>query len=106
MEENIQQQRLILKPKYFENFDNDTKRILEEKSKVLRWLVEKVPFLRDIERFRKEFDESRKDPLRAYKLVEATKPNYNELSKLEKNLKSENLSDSKKPTLCNEMEEQ
>ena len=36
LEENRQQQRLILKPKYFENVDNDTKRISEEKSKILR----------------------------------------------------------------------
>ena len=35
LEEHRQQQMLILKPKYFENFDNDTKRILKEKSKVL-----------------------------------------------------------------------
>ena len=51
LEENRKQQRLLLKPKYFEIFDSDTKRILEEKSKVLRWVVEEVPFLRDIENF-------------------------------------------------------
>ena len=106
LEENRQQQRLILKPKYFENFDNDIKRILEGKSKVLRWAVEKVPFLRDLERFRTELVEYRKDTLQAFKLVDAIKPNYSELSKLEENLKSENLSDSKKQTLCNKMEEQ
>ena len=31
LEDNRQQQRLLLKPKYFESFDNDTKRMLEEK---------------------------------------------------------------------------
>ena len=36
LEDNRQQQRLLLKPKYFESFDNDTKRMLEEKRKVLR----------------------------------------------------------------------
>ena len=41
LEENRQQQRLILKPICFENFDNDTKRILEEKSKVFRRVIEK-----------------------------------------------------------------
>ena len=30
LEDNRQQQRLLLKPKYFESFDNDTKRMLEE----------------------------------------------------------------------------
>ena len=52
----------------------------------------KGPFLRDLERFRTELVDCRKDTLQAY--VEATKPIY-KLSKLEKNLKSENLSDSK-----------
>ena len=92
---NREQQRLILKPKYFKIFDNDTKRNLEEKSKILRWVVEKVPFLRDIERFRTELLDCRKNTIRAFQLVEATKPYYNELLKLEKNLKSENLSDPK-----------
>ena len=41
LEDNRQQQRLLLKPKYFEGFDNDTKRMLEEKSKVLRTVVDK-----------------------------------------------------------------
>ena len=49
LEDNRQQQRLLLKPKYFESFDNDTKRMLEEKRKVLRWVVDKVPDLRGIE---------------------------------------------------------
>ena len=39
LEENRQQQRLLLKPTQFENFDSNTKRILEKKSKVLRWVV-------------------------------------------------------------------
>ena len=34
LEDNRRQQRLLSKPKYFENFDNDTKRMLEEKRKV------------------------------------------------------------------------
>ena len=46
LEENRQQQRLLLKLKKFEIFDNDAKRISEEKSKVLRWVVAKVPFIR------------------------------------------------------------
>ena len=34
-----------MKPRYLEAFDNDTKRMLEEKSEVLRWVVDKVPIL-------------------------------------------------------------
>ena len=49
LEDNRQQQSLLLKPKYFESFDNDTKRMLEKKSKVLRWVVDKIPDLQDIE---------------------------------------------------------
>ena len=59
---------------YFQNFDGDTKRLLEEKSKVLRCVVEKVPFLRDIDGFRTEVADCRQDTVRAYKLVEAAKP--------------------------------
>ena len=70
LEDNRQQQSLLLKPKYFESFDNDTKRMLEEKSKVLRWVVDKVPDLRDIEDWRAVVVDYRKDALRAYKLWE------------------------------------
>ena len=45
LEANKKRQRLLLKPKYLEAFDNDTKRMLEEKSKVLERVVDKVPFL-------------------------------------------------------------
>ena len=54
LEDNRQQQRLLSKPKYFESFDNDTKRMLEEKSKVLRWVDDKIPDLQDIEDYRKD----------------------------------------------------
>ena len=43
LEENRQQQRQILKPKYLENFDAGTERKLGERKNVLQWLVEKVP---------------------------------------------------------------
>ena len=45
LEANRKHQKLLLKPKYLEAFDNDTKRKLEEKSKYLRWVVDEVPFL-------------------------------------------------------------
>ena len=70
LEGNRQQQRLLLKPKCFESFDNDTKRMLEEKSKVLRWVVDKVPDLRDIEYCRAVVVDYRKDTLRWYKILE------------------------------------
>ena len=79
--------------------------MLEEKSNVLRWVVEKVPFLRDIEGFRTEVIDCGKNTVRAYKLVKAAKPVFNDLPKMEKKLKAENLSDSEKQTLGNQMEE-
>ena len=93
LEENRKQQRLLLEPKYFENFEIDTKRFLEEKSKVLRSVVGKVHFLRDIESFRKKVADCQKDTVRACKLVEAAKPTYNDLPNLEKKLKAENDSE-------------
>ena len=55
LEGNRKQQKLLLNPKYLEALDNDTKRMLEEKSKHLRCVVDEVPFLRDIEKFSAEF---------------------------------------------------
>ena len=89
LEDNRQQQRSLLKPKYFGNFDNDTKGMLEEKSKVLRWVVDKVPDRRDIEDCRAVVVDYRKDTLRGYKLLENSVPNEIELLKLEKKLKAE-----------------
>ena len=104
LEDNRQQQRLLLKPKYFESFDNNTKRMIEEKSKVLRWVVDKVPDLQDTEDCRAVVVDYRKDTLRVYKLLEDSVPIMNELLKLEKKLKAKNLSDSEKQTLCNQAE--
>ena len=63
-EDKQQQKMLLLKPKYFESFDNDTKRMLEEKSKVLRLVVDKIPDLQDIEGCRAVLVDYRKDTLR------------------------------------------
>ena len=65
----------------------------------MRWVVEKVPFLREIKIYRTEIVNCRKDTLRAYKLAEARKRIYNELSMLEE----DNISDSEKQTLCNQL---
>ena len=104
LEANRKQQRLLLKPKYLEAFDNDTKRMLEEKSKVLKSVVDKVPFLRDIEMFRTDFSGYCEDTLRAYKTVKVAHPIFSELTNLEKKLKTEISSDSEKQTLCNLVE--
>ena len=104
LEDNRQQQRLLLKPKYFENFDNDTKRMLEEESKVLRWVVDKVPALRDIEDCRAIAFDYRKDTLRLYQLWEDSVQIENESLELEKELKAENLIESEKQTLCDQAE--
>ena len=104
LEDNRQQQRLLLKPKFFESFDNDIKRMLEEKSKVLRWVVDKVPDLRDIEDCRAVVVDYRKDTLQWYSMLEDSVPIESELVELEKKLKSENLSDSEKQILCDQAE--
>ena len=104
LEDNRQQQSLLLKPKYFENIDNDTKRMLEEKGKVLRWVVDKVPDLRDIEDCRAVVVDYQKDTLRWYKLMEDSVPIENELLELEKKLKAEILTESEKQIMCGQAE--
>ena len=51
-EDNKQQQRLLLKAIFSEAIDDDIKRMLEEKSNVMRWVVDKVPVIRNNESFR------------------------------------------------------
>ena len=104
LEDNRKQQRLLLKPKYSENIDNDTKCMLEEKSNVLRWVVDKVPDLQDIEDCCAVVVDYRKDTLPEDKLYEVSVLIENELLKFEKKLKAENLSDSKEQILCNQAE--
>ena len=65
LQANRKQQGLLLKPKYLDAFDIDTKRLLEEKSKDLRWLVGKLPFLRDIKKFSTELVDHCDDTFRA-----------------------------------------
>ena len=104
LEANRKQQRLLLKPNDLEAFGNDTKRMLEEKSKVLRWVVDKIPFLRDTEMFRTDFSGNCEDTFRAYKTVKAAHPIFSKLTDLENKLKTEISSDSEKQTLCNQVE--
>ena len=104
LEDNRLQQRLLLKAKYFENFDSDTRRRLEEKRKVLRWVVDKAPDLRGSEDWRAVVVDYRKDALRGYKLLEDSAPIENKLLELEKKLKAEILSESEKQILCDHAE--
>ena len=78
--------------------------MLEEKSKVLRWVVDKVPDLRDIEDCRAVVVDYRKYTLRGYKLLDDSVSIENELFKLERKWKTKNLSDSEKEILCNQAE--
>ena len=78
--------------------------MLEEKSKTLRSVVDKVPDLQDIEDCRAVVVDYRKDTLRGYKLLEDSVPIENELLKIKKKLKAENLSNSERHTLCNQAE--
>ena len=78
--------------------------MLEEKSKGLRWVIDKVSDLRDTEDCRAVVVDYRKDTLRQYKLLEDYVPMENELLKLEKKLKAENLSDSEKQIQCDQAE--
>ena len=78
--------------------------MLEEKSKVLRWVVDKIPDHRDIEDCRAVVASYRKDTLRGYKFLEDSVPIGNELLKLGKKLKAELLSDSGRQIVCNQAE--
>ena len=104
LEDNRQQQRLLLKPKYFENLDNDTTRILQEKKKVLRWVVDKIPDLRFFEDCRAVVVDYWKETLQVYKLLGDYVPIENEMSELEKKLKGEDLSEPEKQILCDRAE--
>ena len=70
----------------------------------MRWVVDKVADLREIEKCRAVVVDYRKDSMRAYKLLEDSVPIVNELLNLEKKFKAENLSDSEKQILCNQAE--
>ena len=65
--------------------------MLEEKSKILRRLVDQVPFLRDRENFRIEFVGYWKDIFRGYKSVEAACLILSKLTNLEKKFKTERV---------------
>ena len=106
LEDNRQQQRLLLKPNYLEAFKNDINRRLEQKSKFFVVENDELPLLRDTENFRTKFLGCWKNIFQAFKSLKAVVPILSELSNLEKKLKTENLSDSKKEqSMCNEFKQ-
>ena len=70
LKKNRQQQRKILKPKYFASFDGDTERQLGKNEKTIEWLVEQIPRLRDIEQYRSCVPNQRKDTMQFYTMSE------------------------------------
>ncbi len=66
LEENRSNQMELLKPKYQDPFASDTKRMLEEKKKILSWLLKEVPDLREIVNCRSQVIDYRADTLRCY----------------------------------------
>ena len=79
--------------------------MLEEKSKVLKCLVDKVTILRDSECLRTKLVGCGKNRFRSYKSVKTAYPILSELTNVEKKLKTENLRNSAKETLCNQVEQ-
>ena len=99
IKDNRQQQRLLLKTLraaavtvmvFFEHFDNYTQLTLEEKSKVLRWVFERVPHLLDNKKIRTTVVAYRKDTFQGYTLGETALLDDNGKLILERKLKAEN----------------
>ena len=64
LEENRRDQMKLLKAKYQDPFASDTKRMLEEKNKILSWLLNKVPDLPTIVNLRSRASDYRANTLR------------------------------------------
>ena len=101
--ENRSDQLELLKPKYQDPYASDTKRMLEEKKKVLSWLLNKVPELRDIVSLRSQVSDYRANTLKCFKLCKTVCDNEEESKKLIKQLESSEES-SEKTTLCSKLE--
>ena len=93
----------LLKAKYQDPFASDTKRMLDEKRKILSWLLEEVPDLDDIVYGRSKVSNYREDTLRYYELCKMVSANTDEENNLLKQLESSDDS-SEKPTLCSKLE--
>ena len=67
-EENRSNQRKLLKPKYQDPFASDTKRMIDEKKKILDRLLNEVPDLRTNVNGRYHVSDYRADTLRYYEI--------------------------------------
>ena len=103
LDENRSNQMELLKPKYQDPFASDTKRMLGEKKKILSWLLNKVPDLREIVNCRSQVIDYRADTLRFYAIHKRLCAITEEMKKLVTQLESSEDS-SEKSTLCREME--
>ena len=91
LEENRSNQMKLLNPKYQEPFASDTKRMLDEKRKILSWLLKEVPDLDDIVYGRSQVSDYRANTLRYYEMCKRIHAAHEELDKLLKQVKkSEN----------------
>ena len=103
LEENRSNQMELLKPKYQEPFASDTKRMLDEKRKILSWLLKEVPDLDDIVYGRSQVSDYRANTLQYYEICKRIYATHEELDKLIKQVKkSENSSERTK--LCSKLE--
>ena len=103
LEENRSNQMEILKPKYQDPFASDTKRMLEEKKKILSWLLKEVPDLDDIVYGRSQVSDYRANTLQYYETLKKINASIEEGGKLIRQLeKSENSSE--KASLCSKLE--
>ena len=101
--ENRSDQLELLKPKYQDPFASDTKRMLEEKKKILSWLLNKVPDLPLIVNLRSRVSDYRANTLRYYEIWNMIETNTKEQDKLIKQLNSSENS-SEKASLCSKHE--
>ena len=62
--ENRSDQLELLKPKYQDPFASDTKRMLDEKRKILSWLLKEVPDLLKIVNLRSRVSDNRENTLK------------------------------------------
>ena len=79
LEENRSNQMELLKPKYQEPFASDTKRMLDEKRKILSWLLKEVPDLDDIVYGRSQVSDYRANTLQYYEICKRIYATHEEL---------------------------
>ena len=88
LEENWSDQMKLLKSKYQDHFASDTKRMLDEKKKILSWLLKEVPDLRETVYGRNRVIDYRANTLQYYEILKRINASTEELDKLIKHLKS------------------